>query len=62
MYEMPQIREGLTGKKVMDQGRRWEENDLWAEPWNLSLCACGDGVREKEEYSMLYLNNLVRKW
>jgi len=26
---MPQqLKEGLIGKKVMDQGRRWEENDL----------------------------------
>lgn len=30
---MPQqLKEGLTGKKVMDQGRHREENDLRAEP------------------------------
>ena len=31
---MPQqLKEGLIGKKIMDQERRWEENELSHEIW-----------------------------
>ena len=50
---MPQqLKEGLIGKKIMDQERRWEENELSHEIW---VCVPVEMGWEKRKNILCYI-------